>query len=61
MRANRSRKHRIEVAMNDQEYEEFMKHIEECGLSNNLIYYSLLKIEFLNPCPPMIFKKSFVN
>lgn len=33
MRANRSRKHRIEVAMNDQEYEEFMKHIKECGLS----------------------------
>ena len=28
MRANRSRKHRIEVAMNDQEYEEFMKHIK---------------------------------
>ena len=26
MRANRSRKHRVEVAMNDQEYEEFMKH-----------------------------------
>ena len=30
MRANRTRKHRVEVAMNDQEYEEFMKHIEEC-------------------------------
>ena len=60
MRANRSRKHRIEVAMNDQEYEEFMKHIKECGLSKQS-YYNLLKIEFLNLYPLMIFKKSFVN
>ena len=28
MRGNRKRKHRVEVAMNDQEYEVFLNHVK---------------------------------
>ena len=51
MRANRSRKHRVEVAMNDQEYEEFMKHIEECGLSKQSYLLQLVKNRIPQPLP----------
>ncbi len=51
MRANRSRKHRIEVAMNDQEYEEFMKHIKECGLSKQSYLLQLIKNRIPQPLP----------
>ena len=51
MRANRSRKHRIEVAMNDQEYEEFMKHIKECGLSKQSYLLQLVKNRIPQPLP----------
>lgn len=51
MRANRSRKHRIEVAMNDQEYEEFMKRIKECGLSKQSYLLQLVKNRIPQPLP----------
>ena len=58
MRANRSRKHRIEVAMNDQEYEEFKrkgmyfeKHVEECGLSKQSYLLQLIKNRIPQPLP----------
>ena len=51
MRANRSRKHRVEVAMNDQEYEEFMKHVEECGLSKQSYLLQLIKNRIPQPLP----------
>lgn len=51
MRANRSRKHRVEVAMNDQEYEEFIKHVEECGLSKQSYLLQLVKNRIPQPLP----------
>ena len=51
MRANRSRKHRVEVAMNDQEYEEFIKHVEECGLSKQSYLLQLIKNRIPQPLP----------
>ena len=57
MRANRSRKHRIEVAMNDQEYEEFMKHIEDCGLSKQSYLLQLFKNRIPQPLPSNDFQE----
>lgn len=51
MKANRKRKHRIEVAMNDQEYAEFIKNVEQCGLSKQSYLLLLTKNMIPQPLP----------
>ena len=51
MKRNRTRKHRVEVAMNDQEYELFLKHVEECGLSKQAYLLELVKNRVPQPLP----------
>lgn len=51
MKPNRKRKHRIEVAMNDQEYAEFIKNVEQCGLSKQSYLLLLTKNMIPQPLP----------
>lgn len=51
MKPNRKRKHRIEVAMNDQEYNEFIKNVEQCGLSKQSYLLLLTKNMIPQPLP----------
>lgn len=51
MRTNRTRQHRVEVAMNDQEYKNFIYHVEQCGLTKQSYLLFLIKNKVPQPRP----------
>lgn len=57
MRGNRKRKHRVEVAMNDQEYEIFLKHVQECGMTKQTYLLFLIKNRIPQPRPSEDFQE----
>ena len=42
MRKNRKRTHRVEVAMNDKEYQKFLEYVHECGISKQTYILCLI-------------------
>ena len=51
MRKKRKRTHRVEVAMNDQEYEKFLSSVHDCGLSQQAYLLLLIKDRIPQPLP----------
>lgn len=51
MRKKRKRTHRVEVAMNDQEYEKFLSSVHDCGLSQQAYLLLLIKDRVPQPLP----------
>ena len=51
MRANRKRKHRVEVAMNDKEYKEFLENIKLCGMTKQSYLLCLISNHVPQPKP----------
>ena len=57
MRGNRKRKHRVEVAMNDQEYEVFLNHVKKCGMTKQTYLLFLIKDRIPQPRPSEDFQE----
>ena len=51
MRANRKRKHRVEVAMNDKEYKEILENIKLCGMTKQAYLLCLISNHVPQPKP----------
>lgn len=51
MKKKRKRTHRVEVAMNDQEYEKFLTSVHDCGLSQQAYLLLLIKNRIPRPLP----------
>ena len=51
MRAKRKRTHRVEVAMNDKEYQKFLEHVHECGVSKQAYLLCLISQRIPQPKP----------
>ena len=51
MKKKRKRTHRVEVAMNDKEYEQFLTYVHGCGLSHQAYLLLLIKNRIPQPLP----------
>ena len=51
MKKKRKRTHRVEVAMNDKEYEQFLTYVHGCGLSQQAYLLLLIKNRIPQPLP----------
>lgn len=51
MKKKRKRTHRVEVAMNDKEYEQFITYVHDCGLSQQAYLLLLIKNRVPQPLP----------
>lgn len=61
MRTSRTRQHRVEVAMNDQEYVNFLKHVEQCGLTKQSYLLLLIKNKVPQPRPSENFQEVIIQ
>ena len=51
MKKKRKTTHRVEVAMNDKEYEQFLTYVHGCGLSQQAYLLLLIKNRIPQPLP----------
>lgn len=57
MRKKRKRTHRVEVAMNDQEYEKFLSSVHACGLTQQSYLLCLITDRVPKPLPSEDFQE----
>lgn len=55
MRTHRTRTHRIELALNDDEYERFLSSVHLCGMTQQAYLYNLVQNRLPQPKPTQDF------
>ncbi|WP_416325900.1 plasmid mobilization protein [[Eubacterium] hominis] len=55
MRTHRTRTHRIELALNDEEYERFLSSVHLCGMTQQAYLYNLVQNRLPRPKPTQDF------
>lgn len=55
MRTHRTRTHRVELALNDEEYEKFLTSVHLCGMTQQAYLYSLVQNKLPQPKPSQDF------
>lgn len=55
MRTHRTRTHRVELALNDEEYEKFLSSVHLCGMTQQAYLYSLVQNRLPQPKPSQDF------
>lgn len=55
MRTHRTRTHRVELALNDEEYDKFLSSVRLCGMTQQAYLYSLVQNRLPQPKPSQDF------